>query len=54
MKHNVPEYVYDLLNAFLNKEPLNFGKHDLPVEIQLILANAVKTGKLGTVKVNNE
>lgn len=45
----VPDYVWDILFAFLGQKPLNFGKHQVPEAIQVLLKDAVSYGVLETV-----
>lgn len=49
LSERVPDYVWDILEAWLLDKPLDFRSHDVPVEIQLHLANAVHNGVLGKV-----
>lgn len=46
----VPDYVWDILQAWLYQRPLNFGYHEVPIEVQGYLKNAVEANVLGTVK----
>lgn len=43
-----PKYVHRLLDAFLSQTPLNFGKADVPKDVQDRLGAAVQSGQLGT------
>jgi hypothetical protein len=53
-KSEVPPYVWDLLMAFIEQTPLNFGKHEVPIEIQQFLTKAVETGTLKQVPLGDE
>lgn len=41
-----PAYVHALLDAFLTGEPLNFGKADVPADVQARLTEALNAGVL--------
>jgi hypothetical protein len=49
-----PDYVHDLLDAFLSGEPLNFHRHPVPRDVQDRLTAAKESGQLGTVPAEEE
>lgn len=46
----VPDYVLDLLEAFLLQKPLDFKTHEVPAPVQRILKLAKEDGLLKGVK----
>jgi hypothetical protein len=47
-------YVHDLLDAFLSGNSLDFGHHAVPQDVQDRLAEAVRSGQLGTAPKEEE